>query len=253
MDQKEALYQYWLRLGDDSMILAHRLSEWCSNGPFLEEDIALSNIGLDLFGQTRIAFTSACALEGKGRTEDDLAYKRPEHEFRSCHLAEEPNKDFAHTMVRQTLFSAYHLLLYKALERSSDEQLAAFATKSLKEVKYHWRHTSRWLVRLGDGTEESHKSFQDSLDILWSFRYEFFEVDEVVTELQKTSIVPDLSNLQSDYEALVLEILEEATLVLPEKEGFKATGGRIGHHSEYLGHILSEFQYLVRAYPNSKW
>ncbi len=192
-------------------------------------------------------------MEGKGRTEDDLAFKRPEHEFRSCHLVEEPNKDFAHSMVRQMLFSAYQLLLYNALESSSDEQLAAFAAKSLKEVKYHWRHASRWIVRLGDGTEESHKRVQDSFDILWSFRFEFFEQDEVVSTLQETGVLPKMDSFQPEYETLVKEIVEEATLVIPEKEGFKATGGRKGHHSEYLGHILSEFQYLVRAYPNSSW
>jgi ring-1,2-phenylacetyl-CoA epoxidase subunit PaaC len=253
MDRGEAIVQFATRLGDDTMVLAHRMSEWCSNGPFLEEDIAMSNIALDLFGQSRIIYTYAGEQEGKGRTEDDFAYKRDVHEFTSCLLVEYPNTDFGYTMVRQLMYSSFQMLLYAGMEESSDEGLASFATKSLKEVKYHWRHASRWVVRLGDGTQESRDRVQDAVNVLWSYRHELFEEDELTKFLLNEGVIPDLKEIEKLYESMIQEVLEEATLIIPEKEGYIASGGRKGHHSEHLGHILAEFQTLVRAYPDAQW
>jgi ring-1,2-phenylacetyl-CoA epoxidase subunit PaaC len=252
MEVRDALIQYCLRLGDDSLVLGHRLSELCSKGPFLEEDIAMTNISLDLFGQTRIIYSYAAEFEGKGRTEDDLAYKRPEHEFQSALITEQPNGHFGNTMARQMVYSVFYYHLFKRLKESNDEQLAAFAAKSLKETTYHMRHACEWVVRLGDGTEESHWKIQDALNAIWSYRHELFEKDEVDNALIEVGIIPDTASFQGDFEDSIKEVLDRATLDYPE-EGWKATGGRSGKHSEYLGHILAEFQSLVRAYPDASW
>lgn len=252
MEVKEALYTYCLRLGDNAMVLGHRMSEWCSSGPFLEEDIAMTNIALDLFGQTRMLFTYAAELEGNGKTEDDLAYKRATGEFKSVLLVEQPNGHFGNTIARQMIYSVYHHFFYKALSASKDEQLAAFAAKSLKETNYHMRHACEWVVRLGDGTEESHWKIQDALNEIWSYRHELFETDEVEQLLIAEGIAPDPNAIKDDFLAAINEVLSRATLDEPF-EGWKATGGRKGIHSEHLGHILAEFQSLPRAYPDAKW
>lgn len=252
MDTREALFEYCLRIGDNSMVLGHRMSEWCSRGPILEEDIAMTNISLDLFGQCRNIFTYAGDVEGKGRDEDALAYHRPEHHFRSVLLTEQPNDHFGTTMARQMLFSVFHYYFYKELAKSNDEHLAAFAAKSLKETTYHMRHSSEWVIRLGDGTEESHAKMQEGLNKIWSYRHELFEKDAVEEHLIGLGIAVDTANIRDAFDKHIAEVISRATLEIPE-EGWLATGGRKGYHSEYLGHILAEFQSLARAYPDAKW
>jgi ring-1,2-phenylacetyl-CoA epoxidase subunit PaaC len=252
MEIKEALFHYALRMGDNSLILGHRLSEWCGHGPILEQDIALINVALDLIGQSRSYLSYAGDLEGKGRTEDDLAYLRREREFRNVLLTELPNGDFGRTLVRQFLFDVFHYLQLEELKGSSDEQLAAIATKSLKEVTYHLRYSSEWMIRLGDGTEESHRRVQKPLNDLWAYTGELFEMDEVDETLAGVGIAPDLASLKPAWESKVREILTEATLDVPES-GWMHSGGRKGVHSEHLGYLLSELQYLQRSIPNAKW
>ncbi len=252
MDVNEALLKYCLRLGDDAMILGHRLSELCSKGPYLEEDIALTNISLDLFGQTRMMYTTAGEIEGKGRTEDDFAYKRLEPEFQNVLLVEQPNGNFGNTVARQMIFSVFYYHLFKELQTSFNEKLAAFAAKSLKETTYHMRHSCEWIVRLGDGTEESHWKIQDALNDIWSYRHELFEKDEVDETLIEAGLIPDTVTFKAAFEATIQDVLDRATIEELE-EGWKATGGRKGHHSEYLGHILPIFQSIPRTYPESKW
>lgn len=252
MDINEALIKYCLRLGDDAMVLGHRLSELCSKGPYLEEDIAMTNISLDLFGQTRMMYTTAGELEGKGRSEDDFAYKRLEPQFENVLLVEQPNGNFANTMARQMVYSIFYYHLFKDLQSSPNESLAAFAAKSLKETTYHMRHSCEWIVRLGDGTEESNWKVQDALNEIWSYRHELFEKDEVDELLISEGLIPDTATFKGAFEASVQEVMDRATIEEIE-EGWKATGGRKGHHSEYLGHILAIFQSIPRTYPNSKW
>ena len=252
MEIKEALFHYALRMGDNSLILGHRLSEWCGHGPILEQDIALINVALDLIGQSRSYLSYAGDLEGKGRSEDDLAYLRREREFRNVLLTELPNGDFGRTLVRQFLFDVFHYLQLEELKGSSDEQLAAIATKSLKEVTYHLRYSSEWMIRLGDGTEESHRRVQEPLNDLWSYTGEMFEMDEVDETLVGVGIAPDLASLKPLWESKVREILTEATVNVPES-GWMHSGGRKGVHSEHLGYLLSELQYLQRSIPNAKW
>lgn len=247
-----ALFEYLLRLGDDSLILGHRLSEWCGHGPILEEDIAMTNLSLDLVGQATSIFEYAGKVEGKGRNEDDLAFLRYEREYRNLLLVEQPNGDFGMTMMRQFLFDAYRVLLFESLGQSSDQQLAAIANKSLKETKYHLKHSSEWVIRLGDGTEESKSRIQDSLDTLWRYTSELFFNDEVDSSLNESGIVPKNDSLEAAWNSYVSNILTEATLQIPTND-WKQEGGRAGLHSENLGFILAELQYMQRAYPNMQW
>ena len=247
-----ALFNYILKLGDDSLILGHRLSEWCGHGPILEEDIALTNISLDLVVQATTLLNYAGELEGKGRDGDALAFLRYDREYKNLLLVEQPNGDFGVTMMRQFLFDAYRLPLFVKLQTSSDETLAAIAEKSLKETKYHLKHSSEWVIRLGDGTEESHKRIQDALDTLWRYTDELFLQDDLDLELIEKGIVPDLEEIRKDWQKTVDTVLNEATLELP-KNNWKFSGGRNGMHSEHLGYILAELQYMQRAYPNMKW
>lgn len=247
-----ALFNYILKLGDDSLILGHRLSEWCGHGPILEEDIALTNISLDLVGQATTLLNYAGELEGKGRDGDALAFLRYDREYKNLLLVEQPNGDFGVTMMRQFLFDAYRLPLFVKLQTSTDETLAAIAEKSLKETKYHLKHSSEWVIRLGDGTEESHKRIQDALDTLWRYTDELFLQDDLDLELIEKGIVPDLEEIRKDWQKTVDTVLNEATLELP-KNNWKFSGGRNGMHSEHLGYILAELQYMQRAYPNMKW
>jgi ring-1,2-phenylacetyl-CoA epoxidase subunit PaaC len=252
MSSQEALFTYTLRLADDLLILSHRLSEWCGHGPILEEDIALTNRALDHIGEARNLYTHAGQVEGKGRTEDDLAYLRAERQFVNTKLVEQPNGDYAHTIVRSFLFDAYHLPLAEALTKSSDAQIAAIAAKAVKEAQYHLRHSSDWLIRFGDGTAESQRRAQEALEALWTFTGDLFADDDVQAAMVKAGIAPDLSKVKAAFDVTVDKVLAEATLKRPA-DGFMATGGRQGKHSEHLGFVLAEMQYLQRAYPGAEW
>ena len=245
------LFKYTLRIADSSLILAQRMSEWCSKGPTLEEDIALSNIALDLFGQANGFYEYAAYLDGS-RSIDDLAFKRNEREFFNHQLSEQENGNFGTTTVRNFLHDAFNFLFYTALSNSKDDTLAALATKSLKEVKYHLRHSSNWMIRLGDGTKESNTKTQKALEILWQYTGELFEMDEIDTKLLNTKIGVDNKALKSEWDKIVNTTLKEAKLKRPE-DGYMATGGKKGMHTESLGFLLAEMQYLPRAYPNAKW
>lgn len=247
-----SLFEYVLRLGDDSLILGHRLSEWCGHGPILEEDIAMTNISLDLVGQATSLLGYAGELEGKGRDADALAFLRFDREYKNVLLVEQPNGDFGMTMLRQFFFDAYRKPLFEKLQHSTDQHLAAIAEKSLKETKYHLKHSSEWVIRLGDGTEESNARIQDSLNTLWRYTNELFFTDEVDTELVEKGIVPSLQEIQNEWNATVTAVLTEATLTIPTNN-WKQEGGRKGLHSEHLGYILAELQYMQRAYPNMQW
>jgi len=247
-----SLFEYLLRIGDDSLIIGHRLSEWCGHGPILEEDIAMTNIALDFVGQTSSLLELAGEVEGKGRTNDDLAFLRFDKDYKNLLLVEQPNTDFGFTMMRQFLFDAYRKPLFEALIKSSNTQLAAIAEKSLKETKYHLRHSSEWVVRLGDGTEESHDRIQESLNTLWRYTGELFFKNEVDAELTASGVLPDLSGIETEWKKTVDEVFAMATLSIPENP-WKFEGGRVGKHSEYLGYILTELQYMQRAYPNMEW
>lgn len=247
-----SLFEYILRIGDDSLILGQRLAEWCGHGPILEEDIALTNISLDLIGQATNFFNYAAVVENAGRDADKLAFLRIDREYKNTVLVEQPNGDFGDTMVRQFLFDAFRKLFFEKLQYSKDEQLAAIAEKSLKETRYHLIHSSEWVIRLGDGTEESHNRVQNSLNILWRYRTELFFMDEVDAELIKQGIAIDLNTFRNEYDTFVSSILHEATLT-PPANNWSFGEGRIGKHSEHLGHLLAEMQYMQRAYPNMEW
>ncbi len=246
------LFEYLLRLGDDRLILGHRLSEWCGHGPMLEEDIALSNIALDNVGQAISLLQLAGEIEGKGRSEDDLAYFRETIDYRNLMLLEQPNGDFAHTLVRQFFFDVYSYYTYLALEKSLHEGLGAIAVKSLREATYHLRHSREWILRLGDGTEESHRRTQVAVNHLWPFTGEMFEADEIDERLTAQGIAADLKKIQLDWRKVVNETLAEATLEKPE-DRFLPGGSRQGKHTEHLGFILSEMQILPRSYPDAGW
>jgi ring-1,2-phenylacetyl-CoA epoxidase subunit PaaC len=252
MDTRNNLFEYCLRLGDSNLILAQRLGEWCGHGPILEEDIALTNICLDLLGQSRAMLTYAGEVEGKGRTEDDLAYMREVLDYRNVLLTEQPNGDFAQTILKQFLYSAYQYFLYEALKQSKDKTIAALAEKSLKEVAYHLRHSSEWVKRLGDGTEESRQRIMTALNELWIYTGDMFDMDEVDTALIKEGIAADLNLVKVMWENKVKEVFEEATLAVPENT-FMIKGSRIGKHTEHLGYILAEMQVLHRQHPNVEW
>ena len=247
-----SLFEYLVRLGDDSLILGHRLSEWCGHGPILEEDIALTNISLDLIGQATSLLEYAGKVEGKGRSEDDLAFLRFDKDYKNLLLVEQPNGDFGKTMMRQFLFDAYRKPLFELLSNSSDQQLAAIAAKSLKETKYHLKHSSEWVIRLGDGTEESHNKMQDALDTLWRYTSEIFFSDDIDQDLIDAGVVPSMQGLKEEWENTVHNVLNEATLQIPDNN-WKQEGGRKGLHSEHLGYILAELQYMQRAYPGMEW
>jgi ring-1,2-phenylacetyl-CoA epoxidase subunit PaaC len=236
--ERSELVTHLIAHGDDNMVLAQRLGEWISNAPELELDIALANIGLDHLGVARALYPLAGELEGEGRTEDDFAMLRNEREYRNLLLVEQPNGDFADTVVRQMLFDAYQLLLWEDFARSDDEILAGIAAKALKEAAYHWRFSSGWVVRLGDGTEESHARVQDSLDRLWRYTGEMFE--------------GDTAPHQARWEAMIAAVIEEAGLELPS-DPYQRSGGRQGVHTEDLGHLLAEMQWMARSYPGLEW
>ena len=249
---KELLYKYVLALGDDALILGQRLSQWAYKGPFLEEDIALSNISLDMFGRANLFLEYAATLKGNDATADDLAFKRNEREFFNHIICEQPNGNFADTMARQFFLDAFYKLFLHKLINSEDEQLSAIAQKSIKETTYHLRHSSKWIIRLGDGTAESHAKVQSAIDNLWMFSDELFEINEVDKEMVKEKIGVDCSSIKAKWDKIIDEVLAEATLKRPE-DIHMTTGGREGIHTEHLGHLLSDMQYLQRAYPDAKW
>jgi ring-1,2-phenylacetyl-CoA epoxidase subunit PaaC len=248
----DPLFEYLLRLGDNDLILGHRLSEWCGHGPVLEEDIALSNIALDLIGQASMWLEHAAGIEGAGRSADELAYKRDVLDWRNTMLVEQPNGDFAVTIARQFLFDCHHHALLEALVEAGDPDITAIAAKGLKEVAYHRRHSGEWLIRLGDGTEESHDRAQAALDLLWGYSHELFEADDVDRAVAGRGIGVDPSSLKPAWDAMVVPVLGEATLRRPD-DAWSIRGGRQGIHSEHLGYILAEMQFLPRAYPDATW
>ena len=249
---KEHLLKYVLRLGDDSLILGQRLAEWCGHGPILEEDIALTNISLDLIGQATSLLNYAGEIEGKGRKGDDFAFLRLEKEYVNCLLVEQVNGHFGDTILRQFFFDAYRKNLFEALQLSSNNQLAAIAEKSLKETRYHLKHSSEWLIRLGDGTDESHLKMQESLNTLWRYTEELFFEDEVDCYLRDNKVIPDLSHLKNSWKEHVDAILLQAKLEIPTNN-WQFQGGRLGRHSEHMGFLLAELQYMQRTYPNMEW
>jgi ring-1,2-phenylacetyl-CoA epoxidase subunit PaaC len=246
------LFIYLLRLGDNALMLGHRLSEWCGHAPVLEEDLALANMGLDLIGQARSFLTYAGEVEAKGRDEDALAYLREAGEYRNILLVELPRGDFAFTMVRQLLYAGLTQRLFEALASSRDSTLAGIAAKGAKELAYHVRHAAEWTIRLGDGSEESHRRTQLALDELWPYTGEMLEFDAVERTLIEQQIAVDPSHLRPEWEQALAEVIAEATLQRPAQT-WMHSGGRIGRHTEHLGHLLSELQYLQRAYPGAKW
>ena len=252
MTKEEALFKYSLRLADDGFVLGHRLSEWCSKGPFLEEDIALSNFALDLLGRAQAFYIYAGKVEGKGRTEDDLVFKRDERHYYNHQITELHNGDFAFTIARQVIISAFEVRLFEALSKSKDETIAGISAKTLKEVKYHFKHAHDWVLRLGDGTEESHNRIQKAFNDIWMYTGELFEMDEVDEKMIKEGIGVDLKPIKNSWDQYINELLSEATLVRPV-DGYMQTGSRKGIHTENLGYMLTEVQYLPRTYPNAKW
>ena len=244
--------RYLLRLGDTSLVLGQRLAEWVGHAPALEEDLGLANLSLDLIGQARLLLSYAGELEGRGRDEDALAFLRDAPAYVNVTLAEQPNGDFARTIVRQCLLDAWQLEIYEGLLDSTDTRLASIAAKALKETRYHFRFSSGWLIRLGDGTEESHRRVQQALDDLWRFTHELFDPDDVDATLADSNVAPHLSELQPRWAARIDEVLTEATLVKPAPVPYKWYGKR-GVHTEHLGHMLSEMQHLQRTYPNAQW
>lgn len=252
MTEQQALYKYCLRLGDNALVLSYRLSEWCSKAPMLEEDLALTNMALDMLGRAQAMLTYAATVEGAGRSADDLAYRRGEREFYNNLITELPNGDFAVTMARMLFIAAFEYQFYTRLCNSSDKTLAAIAAKTLKEVKYHLAHATDWIVRMGNGTGESYRRTQKAVNDLWMYTGELFEMDEVDNMLIAANVVPDLGTLRAAWYSQVTHVLAEANVAVPE-DAWMQTGSRKGVHTEYLGHILTEMQYLQRAYPDAVW
>jgi ring-1,2-phenylacetyl-CoA epoxidase subunit PaaC len=246
------LVLYTLRRADDALILGHRLSEWCGHAPMLEEDMALANIALDLLGQARELYAYAAKVEGRDNDEDKLAYLRDVRQYRNLLLAEQPNGDFARTIVRQFVYSAFADLYWRAMMNSTDPTLAAIAARSEKESAYHLRHTSEWIVRLGDGTAESHRRAQTAIDDFWAFTGEMFAVDDSERGLINAGIAVDPAGLQPQWRETISDVVGEATLVLPRNDWMQQ-GGRTGRHTEHLGHLLSELQSMQRTFPGATW
>jgi ring-1,2-phenylacetyl-CoA epoxidase subunit PaaC len=250
--QPSPLFEYLLRLGDDRLVLGHRVSEWCGHGPILEEDIALTNVALDLVGQANLLLALAGKEEGKGRDQDALAFFRGDREYRNCQLVEQPNGDFGFTMVRQFLFDAFDVLQSEALQRSSHGELAGIMGKAHKEARYHLRHSAEWVIKLGDGTGESHARVQRALDDLWRFTGEMFLADDVDRAAAEQGFGVDPSQLEQRWRERIEQVASAATLTLPEG-GYMQRGGRAGQHTEHLGLLLAEMQSVARAFPGATW
>jgi ring-1,2-phenylacetyl-CoA epoxidase subunit PaaC len=246
------LVLYALRRADDALVLGHRLSEWCGHAPMMEEDMALANMGLDLLGQARELYSYAAKVEANGNDEDKFAYLRDVRQYRNLLLLEQPNGDFARTMTRQFFYAAFADLYWRAMMNSRDATLAAIAAKSEKESAYHVRHSSEWIIRLGDGTDESHRRAQTAVDDLWAYTGEMFEVDDSERGLIDAGIAVDPAALRPQWLETVSNVLREATLLQPKRDWMQQ-GGRSGHHSEHLGHLLSELQSMQRTFPGATW
>ncbi|HZW62456.1 MAG TPA: 1,2-phenylacetyl-CoA epoxidase subunit PaaC [Flavobacteriaceae bacterium] len=246
------LYQYILGIADNNLILGQRLGELCGHGPNLETDIACTNIALDLLGQTRNYYQYAAKVAGENASEDTIAMLRAEREYLNVLLVEQPNTDFAFTIGRQFLFDVFHLLFLKELQKSTDDTLSAIAFKAIKEVSYHERFSTDWIKRLGDGTAESHQKMQTAIDDLWVYTDELFHQTEADKAMVKEGIGVDVTRLKESYYQTVTEILQEATLKVPESKYFQK-GGKQGIHTEHMGYLLAELQYMQRTYPNMKW
>lgn len=244
---------YLLRLGDNALILSQQLSQLCGKGPALEEDMALTNVALDLLGQTRLWFSYAAELENAGRDEDDIAFMRDAHDFRNCLLVEQPNGNYADTMMRQFFFDTWHYFQLLELAKASDARIVEVAQKSIKEVTYHLRRSGDLIVRLGDGTAESHKKTQAAADALWMYTGEMFNYDAVDSAMVAAGIAPPSELLRASFLEHVAEIFAEATLVMPAPDAWMQKGGKQGTHTEHLGFILAEMQFLQRAYPGAEW
>jgi ring-1,2-phenylacetyl-CoA epoxidase subunit PaaC len=249
---KQTLIDYTLHLADNSLILGQRNAEWCGHGPVLEQDIAITNISLDLIGQARNFYQYAATLIGNDATEDTLAYLRKAEEFKNCLLVELPKGDWAQTILRQFFFSQYQQLLFQQLQNSKDDQLAAIAEKSLKEVTYHLRWSSEWVIRLGDGTAESHSRMLKATDELWKYTGEIFEVASYELRAASDGAGVDVTKLKTEWMAKVKEVFSEGTLTVPEIDPIQL-GGKEGRHTEHLSHILTELQFMQRAYPGCEW
>ena len=245
--------EYLLRQGDNALILSQQLSQLCGKGPALEEDMALTNVALDLLGQTRMWLTYAGELEGKGRDEDRMAFHRDAHEYRNVLLVEQPNGSYAETMMRQFFFDTWHYFLMQGLLKSTDQRIAEIAEKSLKEVTYHLRRSGDLVVRLGDGTDVSHAKMQTATDELWMYTGEVFLYDEIDNAMVEQGIAPPVEGLRAAFLEHVSEIFAEATLTMPAPDAWMQRGGKQGRHSEHLGYILAEMQFLQRAYPGAEW
>ena len=250
--QQDELLALLIRLGDDHLILGHRLSEWCGHAPMLEEDLALPNMALDLLGTARMCYGYAAEIEGGGKTEDDYAFLRDGTAFRHILMVEQPNGDFAYTILRQFFFAAFMHPFWQEMTGSADQQLAAHAQKAVKELAYHIRHAGEWVIRLGDGTPESARRMGDALDALSPYVGELFETDSISMVLTKAGILPDMKAVQSQFDTTVAQTFRAATLpdYAPE---FAHSGGRRGRHTEHLGHLLAELQFMQRAYPGQSW
>lgn len=250
--QQDDLLALLIRLGDDHLILGHRLSEWCGHAPMLEEDLALPNMALDLLGTARMCYGYAAEIEGGGKTEDDYAFLRDGTAFRHILMVEQPNGDFAYTILRQFFFAAFMHPFWQEMTGSADQQLAAHAQKAVKELAYHIRHAGEWVIRLGDGTPESARRMGDALDALSPYVGELFETDSISMVLTKAGILPDMKAVQSQFDTTVAQTFRAATLpdYAPE---FAHSGGRRGRHTEHLGHLLAELQFMQRAYPGQSW
>jgi len=243
---------YTLRIADDCLVLSHRLAQWSSWAPALEDDVALTNIALDLLGQARAMYARTAELDGTGRSEDDYAFMREEREFVNCQLVEQENGDFARTIVRQLLCSTWQLSQWQALTTSTDAQVAAVAARAVKEAAYHRDHATDWTLRLGDGTDESHRRMETALDTLWPFVDELFESDPVTRDVVTSGVGPDPETLRREWDAYVGHVLADATLTVPESS-WKPSGGRRGLHTEPFGYMLAEMQHLHRSFPGVTW
>ncbi len=252
MGTEISVKEYAVRLGDDALILGHRLSEWCRNAPFLEEDLALSNVALDFIGRARIFYADAAELSGEDVTEDTFAYQRDCREFKNHLIHELPRGDFAFTMVRQYFVDVYSLAFMTSLLKSNDSRLAAIAGKAIKESEYHLRRSEEWMMRLGDSTQESHGRLQSAVDELWRFTGELFNQDSHERELVADGVAVDTRALEADWNQTITATMSKISIEIPKDE-LQVTGGREGKHTEFLGFLLSELQFLQRAYPGLEW
>lgn len=252
MEYSQAYREYLLRIADTSLIYGQRLAEWCGHGPVLEEDIALTNTALDYLGQATLVFRHLAESDAEGRNEDQIAFLRDAWQYRNLIITELPNGDYAFTIARQFLFTSWYYIFLQKLQTSSDEFLSGFAAKSIKEVRYHWQHSSDWVKRMGDGTEESHHRIVEAFKQLWAHIGEFFEMDDVDRAMLDARAGVDAAALKNEWKTLVHAVMEEATVPIPD-EVWTHSGSKAGKHTEYLGYILADMQFLQRAYPGSKW